>query len=233
MNGMVKTAAVAAMAGAMAGATAETTAAAAEAGATAGATAAAEAGVTAPASRQAEQDTIVPAGFGTLRQDDVTMTLRSGPLLIKVTPLAEPIIRLLAPDTYQRLRNLAASKRTEASRTGGLAEPAMFMVSFFSYQPDVEYVAEDLQFSHQGNLQGPIAVLPVTPAFGRQRLAQQDQQVAVYAFNLRVDYQLPIVIRYGLEQSDQWVNIIPKLEVERAKVRARARGKASQRERKA
>jgi hypothetical protein len=176
-----------------------------------------------PTPDRAPQDTIVPAGFGTLKQDDVTMSLRNGPLLVKVTPLAEPIIRLLAPDTYQRLRNLAESKREEAVRAAGMDEPALFMVSFFSYQPDVEYVAEDLQLSHQGGLHGPIAVMPVTPGFGRQRLAQQDQQVAIYAFANRIDYQLPIVIRYGLEQSEHWITIVPRLEVERARIRARAR----------
>lgn len=170
----------------------------------------------------ARQDTLVPPGYGTLKQDDVTMTLRNGPLLIKVTPLAEAIIRLLAPDTYQRLHNIAETKRAEAGRAAGIDEPVLFMVSFFSYQPDVEYITEDLQLSHQGALLNPIAVLPVTPAFGRQRLAQQDQQVGIYAFDARVDYQLPIIIRYGLEQSDQWMNIVPKLEVERARIRARA-----------
>jgi hypothetical protein len=170
----------------------------------------------------ARQDTLVPPGFGTLRQDDVTMTLRNGPLLIKVTPLAESIIRLLAPDTYQRLHNLAGSKHAEVSSAVGMAEPVMFMVSFFSYQPDVEYIAEDLQLSHQGALLSPIKLMPVTSAFGRQRLAQQDQQVGIYAFDARIDYQLPIIIRYGLEQSDQWVNIVPRLEVERARIRARS-----------
>jgi hypothetical protein len=177
--------------------------------------------------RVARQDTLVPPGFGTLKQDDVTMTLRSGPLLIQVTPLAESIIRLLAPDTYQRLHNIAESKREEARRSAGIAEPVLFMVSFFSYQPDVEYSTEDLQLSHQGGLLSPSAVMPVTPAFGRQRLAQQDQQIGIYAFDSRMDYQLPIVIRYALEQSDQWMNIVPRLEVERSRIRARSGGGGS------
>ncbi len=171
------------------------------------------------------QDTLIPAGYGTLRQDEVTIALRSGPLLIKATPLDEGVIRTLSPDTYQRLHILAETRGAEADRAAlGPAPPALFMVSFFSYEPDVEYIAEDLQISHRGRLLSPIAVLPVTPAFGRQRLAQQETQVAIYAFDERIDYKLPIVMRYRMEESAAWASIIPRLEVERAKIRARAGG---------
>jgi hypothetical protein len=46
---------------------------------------------------------LVPAGFGSLRQEEITLTLTVGSVLVKVTPLAESVIRLTAPDTYQRL----------------------------------------------------------------------------------------------------------------------------------
>ena len=49
---------------------------------------------------------LVPAGYGTLIQDHFTLTLESGPLRVKVTPLAESVIRLAAPDTYERLAGL-------------------------------------------------------------------------------------------------------------------------------
>ena len=171
----------------------------------------------------AAQDTLIPAGLGTLKQDEVTIALRSGPLLIKVTPLDEGIIRTLSPDTYQRLHALAASRGAEAG--AALApSPALFMVSFFSYEPDVEYTAEDLQISHRGRLLNPVSVVRLTPGFGRQRLAQQETQVGIYAFDERVDYRLPIIVRYGAEESAAWNSIIPRLEVERAKIRARASG---------
>ena len=161
---------------------------------------------------------LVPAGYGTLRQDEFTVVLRSGSLLVKVTPLAEAVIRLAAPDTYERLHALAESRRPAA----GSGPVELFLVSFFSYQPDVPFQPEDLQLLHQGRLLRAESVIPLTPGWGRQRLAQQETQSAVYVFSAGIDYELPLVVRYGFEQSDEWARIIQRLEVERAKVRARA-----------
>jgi hypothetical protein len=164
----------------------------------------------------------VQPGLGTLRQEEVTVSLRSGALLIKVVPLDESVTRLLAPDTYQRTRALAESRRADAERAA--SEPALFLVSFFSYEPDVVFQSEALQLSHRGRLLRPALVLPVSSGFGAQRLQQQETQQAVYVFDSRIDYDQPITVRYGLEQSDAWSAIIPRLEVERGRVRARAGG---------
>ncbi len=159
---------------------------------------------------------LVPPRLGTLKQDEATVALRQGPLLIKVTPLTERVIRLLAPDSYDRLHALAENRRLE------LADPAeLFLVSFFSYEPDVAYQPEDLQIAQQGRLLRPLAVLPVTGDFGRQRLNQQETQMAVFAFEPPIDYDRTFFVRYGSGQSDEWARIIPRLEAERAKVRAR------------
>ena len=53
-----------------------------------------------------EPGALPPPGFGTLRQDDVSISLSSDGLQIKVTPLAESVIRVTAPDTERRLRGL-------------------------------------------------------------------------------------------------------------------------------
>ena len=62
----------------------------------------------APAAAQEEEEDLIPAGFGTLLQDEVSLSLRSGNLLIKATPMAEEVIRLTAPDTYTRLSSTAS-----------------------------------------------------------------------------------------------------------------------------
>lgn len=166
--------------------------------------------------------TMVPPGHGTLRRDDITLSVRNGPLLIQVTPLNEGIIRLLAPDMYNRMHSVAESKRRESGSAAEGNEPELFLVSFFSYQPDVEYQPEDFQLSHQGRLLSPLSVLPVTNGFGRQRLKQQESQSAVYVFSEKIDYNQRLVIRYGTAQTDAWSQIIPRLEIERARVRAKA-----------
>jgi hypothetical protein len=165
---------------------------------------------------------LVPAGYGTLRQDDVTMSIRAGPLLVKLTPLDEATIRLLASDTYARLRSLRESRLEEASRQAS-REPELFLVSFFSYQPDVTYQPEDLQLLHQARLLRAASILPITTGWGRQRLAQQETQMAVYAFEGPIDYQQMMTARYGTIENEEWRQIITRLETERAKIQSRVR----------
>ncbi len=164
----------------------------------------------------------LPAGRGTLHQDEFTVALRDEALLVKVTPLSESVIRLAAPDTYGRLHALAESRRVEAAAAAGHAEPSLYLVSFFSYAPDTRFEPEDLQLLHQGRLLRARAVLPLTPGWGSQLLQQQEVQTAVYAFETGIDPDLPLVVRYGLVESDQWTRILPRLRTERARVRARA-----------
>jgi hypothetical protein len=178
------------------------------------------AGPAEPAPRATGESTLVPAGLGTLRQDDFTVSLRSGALLVKVTPLSETVIRLAAPDTYERLNALAQSRQADAQLpTGQVAE--MFLVSFFSYQPNETFQPEDLQLMHQGRMARPARILAITPGWGSQRLRQQETQTAIYLFEPGIDYDQPMVVRYGIEESSEWNRIIPRLEVERAKVQAR------------
>lgn len=171
--------------------------------------------------KRAASDLVAP-GYGTLRQDEFTVSLRSGALLIKVTPLAESVIRLAAPDTYDRLHALAESRRSEAEAATVPSAPELFLVSFFSYEPNVAFQPEDLQLVQFGRLARARTVLPVTPGWGKQRLQQQETQIAVYVFGEAFDYEQPLAVRYGVEESGDWDRIIRVLEVERAKVRARA-----------
>ena len=171
-----------------------------------------------PAAAQARTEPptgLVPAGHGSLRQEEVTISVRSGALLVKATPLAETVIRLLAPDTYDRLHSLASSRRSPLH-----PDRALFLVSFFSYEPETDFTPEDVQVVHRGALLRAAEIIPVTSGFGRQRLQQQETQSAIYAFDDTFNYDLPIVVRYGLEESGGWLQIQQRLERERARVRA-------------
>jgi len=164
----------------------------------------------------------VPPGLGTLKQDQFTVSLRSGALLVKVTPLTESVIRLAAPDTYTRLHALAESRRAEAQRRVPGGELQLFLVSLFSYQPDVPFQPEDLQLIATGRTLRPAAILPMTAGWGKQRLGQQEAQAAVYVFDGGIDYGQPLIVRNGMDQSAAWGDIVPLLDEERGKVLARA-----------
>ncbi|MGQ0560830.1 MAG: hypothetical protein ACT443_03035 [Gemmatimonadota bacterium] len=164
---------------------------------------------------------LVQPGLGTLKQDEFTIGIRSDHLLVKVTPLNEQVIRLAAPDTYKRLNALAASRRADAIARANAEAAELFLVSFFSYQPDVEFNPEALQLDYNGQLLRPAAILPLTPSWGRQRLGQQEMQAAIYVFSEPIDFQLPMVLKYGFEESREWQRVIPRLQVERNKIKSR------------
>ncbi|MEX0935423.1 MAG: hypothetical protein WD013_00875, partial [Gemmatimonadota bacterium] len=82
----------------------------------------------------------LPTGLGTLRQDDISITLRRGDLQIRVTPLEESITRLTAPDTYERLSALERGHQDIFRETTGSAVPfQLFLVSLFSESTEVAF----------------------------------------------------------------------------------------------
>lgn len=160
-------------------------------------------------------------GTGTLRQDEVSVSLRSGPLQIKITPLSESVTRTTAPDTYRRLSGLAGRFKPEALRSSDSDDPELFLVSFYSESPDVPFVPEEIQLISQGTRYRPTAILPVTPAWGQRRVAQRETEMAVYAFGAGVDLESSLVVAYGLVESSAWDAILPRVRAERARARAR------------
>ena len=165
---------------------------------------------------------MVPPGHGTLKQDEISLSIRSGGVLVKLTPLDEGTIRMLAPDTYQRLNALRSAREQEAANAVPRAAE-LFMVSFFSYQPDMRFQPEDVQLMHQGRVLRPSSIMPLTSGWGQQELDQQETQTAVYVFEGPVEYDQAITLRYGMEENDGWRPISEKLQMERARILARTR----------
>lgn len=168
-------------------------------------------------------DGLVPPGYGTLRQDEITLSLTSGALEVKVTPMAEWVLRLTAPDTHRRLSALAATHRAAlAERTAG--EPALFLVSFFSRDPGTPYLPEDVELVNRGRRVRPAAIRGLSSRFEMRRLEPEVTEMAVYAFPGSVDLDQDLVVEYGAVRSTQWSVILRRLEAERARVRARIGG---------
>ena len=179
------------------------------------------------AATQDPDTALPPVGHGTLRQDAFTVALRVGDLQIKMTPLAEEVIRLAAPDTYQRLRELAQARADWARRTASAAglqdAPLLFLVSFFTFAPQSEYTPTDLQIQSEGRLYRALGFAPVTPGFGSQWLRQEETQIALYAYDPEIDLSIPMIVRYGTVTSAAWESIVSTLEGERARVLARTK----------
>ena len=165
---------------------------------------------------------LVPSGHGSLLQDDVTLTLRTEELVLKVTPLEEWVLRLTAPDTWSRLSSLAAVHRDEVTRQTGVEDASLFLVSFFSLTPGASFRPQDVQIENRSRLMRPLLIRPLTAGWGQERLEQEEAQLAVYAFSERVDLEQAFAVEYAFQVSSGWEEILRMLELERGRAIARA-----------
>ncbi len=182
-----------------------------------------------PAAQTRDDDTeqLPPPGYGTLRQDQFTVPLEVGLVGVKVTPMAEEVIRLAAPDTYQRLKSLRGSRSSQiqdiARRNGLRQEPLVVLVSFFTRQQQEEFFPTEVQILSRGILYFPLGIVPLTPDWGQQQLMQQVTQSALYVFDPAIDLEVVLTVEYRGVQSARWISVVSTLETERARVFARAK----------
>ena len=169
---------------------------------------------------------LVPPGYGTLKQDDVSLRLQSSSLQVRAMPLDESIIRLLSPDSYRAMSELKRSKQdaiAAVARRNAVRELSLWYVSFFAVeQGETRFSPREFIIRNVGRDFRPLDVIPLTPGFGEQRLRQNGRQDALYVFDGQLDPQQPLTIGYATAQNDDWRNILPQIERERARVRGRA-----------
>ena len=167
----------------------------------------------------------IPAGYGTLRQDDIAIRLELQGLIVRAIPLDENLIRLLTPDSYRALRDLQESNKQAIAavtrRTGGRA-PDLWYVSFFGVEPDVHFSPMELVITSSGRDLRALEVLPLSSGFGEQRLKQRETQSAIYLFEDAIDLDQPLTVTFQNVRNEDWEQILTRVERERALVRARA-----------
>lgn len=167
-----------------------------------------------------------PVGFGSLSQDDITVLVQEGGVRIKIVPLSEWVIRLTAPDTYRRLNGYKVARGEdildEAAQGGENRWPTVFFVTFFSQAVEESFEPNDLQIRNENFLYRPVGILPVTPDFGRERLRQQETQIALYLFSADIDLNLPTTVKYRSAEADRWTSILRTLDSEQARASSRA-----------
>jgi hypothetical protein len=182
-------------------------------------------GLTAPATLRAQAGDLPPAGYGTLRQDQVGVRITTPALAVRAIPLDERVIRLLAPDAYRSLHEMTASRAADiaqAARTGRQDSVALFMVTFFGFQPQTQFSPDQLYVTSQNREYRPIGIVALTPGFGESRVDQRQQAAAIYLFDQGIDVLRPFTVSYGATSSEQWTQSLRLLDAERARVLARA-----------
>ena len=176
---------------------------------------------------QAARDSLIPAGYGTLRQDQIAVRIATNGLTVSAIPLEENVIRTLAPDSYRTLHALRESKKAalEALRARtGLASVQAWYVTFFNVQQgDARFDAFDLLIRSVGQDFRPVDALPLTPGFGDGRVAQRDKQSAIYAFDPQINLNQPLTVTALGQQRTIWTDTMLQLiDRERSLVWSRA-----------
>jgi hypothetical protein len=172
----------------------------------------------------AAQGDTVPPGFGSLRRDEITVRLSTGDVELQVLPLAEDVIRLLAPDTYQSLRALVDSRRDEIATATppGVRDPTLVMVTFFGLAPQARFTPDDVNLTSLGRPYRPMGIVPLAPAWNSLQLDARQQAPALYVFDPGVSLRETLTVSYGGRSSDSWGRAVRLLDRERARVVGRA-----------
>lgn len=176
----------------------------------------------------------VPAGFGTLRQDDIALkTSPANGLQARAIPLDERIIRLLSPDSYRALRDLSASKASQLlaiKERNRLPSYSIWYVSFFALeQGETRFSPQEFIISNTGRDFRPLDIVPLTPGFGEYRLKQREVQSALLVFDGQLDVNQPVTAQLeGIPSVTDWSAVVQRIERERSLVRSRAAAKKEQ-----
>lgn len=179
----------------------------------------------------AADPTMIPPGFGSLRQDDIAIRVDINQLQVKAIPVEESVIRTLGSDSYRALHDLVESRRerlNQIAQRRGMSGYRVWYVTFFALQPDQPYSPQEFVVVNNGREYRPLDVLPLSAGFGAPRLRMRETQSALYMFDVGVDVQQPTTVQIENERSDSWQQVIRRVERERALIRSRAQARQGQ-----
>lgn len=184
------------------------------------------AGDTVPAATT--RDGMIPAGYGSLRREDVSIEFTLQGLTVRAIPLDEAVIRALAPDSYRALHSLGARGAPELERIRtrlGLPAIQVWHVAFFNVQQgEARFDPRGMSIRSAGRDFRPLDVIPLVRGFDDGRLAQGRTVDAIFAFDPAIALDQPLTVTLAGNQSSVWGEVLQRLERERAAIWSRAAG---------
>lgn len=169
--------------------------------------------------------TLLPPGYGSLRQDDLSLHIAGGTVLVRALPLDEPLIRLLTQDSYRALHDLKEGSRSQIDAIGrryGGRSVSVWLVSYYGVEPNARFTPGDLIITSSGRDFRPYDILSLTAGFGENRLRQRETQSALYVYDGDVQVNQPLSVAYEGSIDTSWDQTLQTIERERAMVRARS-----------
>jgi len=164
----------------------------------------------------AEPDTL-PTGRGSLREEQLSLLLADGAVVLRVTPLSPSVARLSAPDTETRLTALL---RTFEERRGGEHGGTVFLVTFVTPEEGLAFRPDEITLIHAGIREAAEITLPLTAGWDALTLRPREPQSALLHFPVEVDFHEGFRIEYGITSTADWGRVLPLLRTEEARVRA-------------
>ena len=173
-----------------------------------------------------DRDVLPPPGFGSLKQSDLALGIRSEELDVRLVPLDERVTRLLARDAYESLQSLVRSRRSSIdslARLSGISVPGLALVTFFGNREGARFDPSTLTLGIRNQVFRPRGIVPFSPRFTSQQLNVREQVSAIFLF----DELLPVTddfnFSYRGQVSEDWQNKQRVLDRERGRVAARSR----------
>lgn len=167
----------------------------------------------------------LPPGYGSLHQDDISLHIDAGTVLVRALPLDETLIRLLTPDSYRALHDLKRGSRADidaVSRRYGGRPVSVWLISFYGVEPNARFTPGDVIITSAGRDFRPYDMVALTVGFGENRLRQRETQSALYMFDGDVQVNQPLSIAYAGAVDASWDQTLQVIERERTMVRARS-----------
>jgi hypothetical protein len=169
----------------------------------------------------------LPAGFGSLSQNDLALRVGNNDIEVRFVPLDPRITPLLARDAFQALRTLVETHRRaidSVAARAGVAQPGIALVSFFGQRSDVRFDPQTLTLLIRNRVFRPLGVIPINAKFTSQQLNVREQASALYLFEETIPVDDSFTLSYESLASEDWQGKQPILDRERARVAARSRG---------
>ena len=169
---------------------------------------------------------LVPAGYGSLKQEDIAIRVGRAWPAGPGDPAGRNDHSRAFPGQLPRASGAVPSRKASldsiARRTGrgGLS---VWLMRFHAIdQGETPFSPMEFVITSVGRDFRPIDVLPITPGFGQQRLRQREVQAALFAFDPQVDVNQPLTVQYESTRNSEWAVVLARIERERVLVRSRA-----------
>jgi hypothetical protein len=166
-----------------------------------------------------------PPGYGSLKQDNVSLRITLNDIEIRFLPLDERLIRLMAPDAYQSLHGLVVSRQPaidSAARAAGLTSPGLALVTFFALRSAARFDPENVSLSYRSQFERPAAIVPYSGTFTSRQLDVRQQATGIYLFDEPLPVFEPFDVLYGTSQASWNDDVLRRIGVERVRVQSRA-----------